>query len=186
MCRQVFKSLQVPNSLLVLLILRMYDTSLPPPLAVFLSSHFCRSSLLLSFCLFLPNSLTLSLVIFCHIIKVSLSRRFSFCESKVLSAHFVGQILYASIHACGRGSWMQACGSPRYQITLPRQMHQLKYAHQCSCWLNTIILRKKSARTINSFKAWPIVELLKGKKEKDREWVGGLGGGRLSILHFPR
>lgn len=66
MCRQVFKSLQVPNSLLVLLILRMYDTSLPPPLAVFLSPHLCRPSLLLSFCLFLPNSLTLSRDLLLH------------------------------------------------------------------------------------------------------------------------
>lgn len=44
---------------------------------------------------------------------------------------------------------------------------------------------KKSARTINSFKAWPIVELLKGKKEKDREWVGGLGRGQIKHSAFP-
>lgn len=53
-----------------------------------------------------------------------------------------------------RGSW--------YQISLSRQMHQLKYVCQCSCWLNTIILKKKPFRrsggTINTSKARPIDE----------------------------
>lgn len=114
----------------------MCDKGLPPSLChLFPSCYLSVSSSLIPPSASLTTMCTLSLSAFLYL-----------CETKVLSGHFVGEdFVCVCLHACvylsicvcvcvvEEAVCVCRCGSQRYQISLSRQMHQLKYVCQCGC-----------------------------------------------------